>query len=226
MKPVISVLSQIAYNFRRELKIILHDPGAILILMIALFIYPLIYSFAYKNEVLRESDIAIVDLDNTATSRAYCRMSDATEQLRLACKVNSLAEAQELFYKGEVKGIILIPAGFEKNLLHNKQSQVVVYADAGYVLIYKQVYSGALYAASTLSGGVEVKRLLAEGNGFSQAMEKQAPVRVLNYQLFNPSGGYGSFVMPGMILIIMQQTLLIGIGMVGGSLRERKKYKA
>jgi len=226
MKKIISALSQISYNCIRELKIILHDPGAILILILALLIYPIVYSFAYKNEVLKESDIAIVDLDNTPTSRTFCRMADATEQIHVAYKALSLADAQEMFYEGKVKGIILIPAEFEKNLLQSKQSQVVTYADAGYVLIYKQIYSGAIYAANTLGGGVEVKRFVANGVYFSQALEKQSPVNVQTIQLFNPSAGYGSFVMPAIILIIMQQTLLIGIGMVGGTFKERKKYKA
>jgi ABC-2 type transport system permease protein len=42
------------------------------------------------------------------------------------------------------------------------------------------------------------------------------------YSLYNPSGSYGSYVMPGMILIILQQTLLIGIGMIGGAGKERR----
>jgi len=226
MKSIANFFAQILYNCTRELQIIIKDPGAVLILLLALLIYPIVYSFAYKNEVLKESDIAIVDLDNTATSRMYARMAGATEQLNIAYKTPSLVEARELFYQRKVKGIILIPADFEKNLLHSKQSQVIAYTDAGYILVYKQIYSGAMYAARTLGGGVEVKRLIAEGNNFSQAVTKQSPLQVKLFQLFNPSGGYGSFVMPAMILIIMQQTLLIGIGLVGGTFKEQNAYKS
>ena len=58
----------------------------------------------------------------------------------------------------------------------------------------------------------------------AQAMDLQDPIKVDVYNLYNPSGGYASFVMPGMIMIIMQQLLLVGIGMLGGTIREKKKF--
>jgi len=209
MNKIRTGLSQIVYNCNQELKAIIHDSGALLILFLALIIYPIIYSIAYKNEVLKESEIAVIDLDKSSLSRTYSRMLDATEQINVAYKVESLQEAQSLFYEGKVKGIVLIPRDFEKLVLQNKQSQVIVYADASYVLIYKQIYSGAVAATSTLSGGIEVKRLVANGNTYTQALEKQSPLDISTYQLYNPAAGYGSFIIPAIILIAMQQTLLI-----------------
>lgn len=43
--------------------------------------------------------------------------------------------------------------------------------------------------------------------------------------MFNPYLGYGTFVMPIIIMVIIQQTLLIGIGMIGGSWREFGLYR-
>jgi len=223
MNKIRTGLSQIVYNCNQELKAIIHDSGALLILFLALIIYPIIYSIAYKNEVLKESEIAVIDLDKSSLSRTYSRMLDATEQINVAYKVESLQEAQSLFYEGKVKGIVLIPRDFEKLVLQNKQSQVIVYADASYVLIYKQIYSGAVAATSTLSGGIEVKRLVANGNTYTQALEKQSPLDISTYQLYNPAAGYGSFIIPAIILIAMQQTLLIGIGLVGATFREKNK---
>jgi ABC-2 type transport system permease protein len=53
------------------------------------------------------------------------------------------------------------------------------------------------------------------------AMQQRDPMKLNVYQLYNPSGAYGSYIMPGLILIILQQTLLVGIGMVGGGKKER-----
>ena len=66
--------------------------------------------------------------------------------------------------------------------------------------------------------------MLAEGKGLSQAIDQQDPLKVSTYNLYNPAGGYSNFVMPGIILIIMQQTLLIGIGLLGGTTRERNRF--
>ncbi|MFZ4401664.1 MAG: ABC transporter permease [Bacteroidales bacterium] len=221
---IINGLESIVYFFVNELKAIFKDAGAVLIFMIALFIYPLLYSIAYEKEVVRDISVAIVDLDHSALSRQAGRMADASEQLKVSYKPQSLKEAEQLFYQGLVKGVLLIPSQFEKNILSGHQTNVVVYSDASYFLLYKQVYAGVVYSVGTLSGGIEIKRMLAEGKTFEQAFDQQDPLKVDVKNLYNPAGGYGSFVLPGIIILILQQTLLIGIGMMGGTQRERNLF--
>lgn len=205
-----------------ELKTIFSDRGAVLILFFAVFSYPLVYSIAYKNNVVRDIPVTIVDLDKTGVSRQLTRMLGATKELSVNSGVGSLQEAKQLFWDGESKGIILIPEGFEKNLSRGFQTSVSVYCDASYFLIYKETLSATIQATGTLSAGVEIKRLLAAGSSEEQAMQQRDPMPAKYYNLYNPAGSYGSSIMPGMILIILQQTLLIGIGMIGGAGKERR----
>ena len=221
---IIKNLELIVYFFKNELKSIFTDAGAVLLFMVALVIYPLLYSVAYQKEVIREIPVAIVDLDHTALSRQAARMADASEQLKVVFKAVSLKDAENLFYEGKVKGVILIPDHFEKDVLSGKQSNMVVYSDASYFLLYKQVYAGAVYSVGTLSGGIEIKRMLAEGKSVKQAFDQQEPLKVQSRYLYNPSGGYGSFVLPGIVILILQQTMLIGIGMLGGTSREKNMF--
>jgi len=174
--------------------------------------------------VVRELPIAVVDLDHSSLSRQYSRMVDASEQVTVSYKPGSVKEAEQLFFDGKVKGVILIPNNFEKDIYSSKQTNVTVYSDASFFLLYKQVYTGASFANGTFAAGVEVKRMLAEGKPIAQALDQQEPVKVDVYSLYNPSSGYASFVMPGVILVVMQQTLLIGIGVLGGTIREKKVF--
>jgi ABC-2 type transport system permease protein len=162
-------------------------------------------------------------MDHSQSSRQYSRMADATEQIQVISKPGSLKEAEGLFYNNEINGIILIPSNFEKNLLNGKQTNITVYCDASYFMLYKQLYSSSAYTVGTFNAGVEIKRLLSENKSLEQAKDLQEPLKVSTYNLYNAAGGYGSFVMPGIILIIIQQTLLVGIGMIGGTTREKKK---
>jgi len=205
-----------------ELKTIFSDSGAMLILFFAVFSYPLVYSIAYKNNVVRDIPVTIVDLDKTSVSRQMTRMFGATKELSVSQEVGSLQEAKQLFWDGNSKGIILIPEGFEKNLSRGFQTSVSVYCDASYFLIYKETLGGVIQAAGTLSAGVEIKRLMAAGSSGEQAMQQRDPMPAKFFSLYNPAGSYGSSIMPGMILIILQQTLLIGIGMIGGAGKERR----
>ncbi len=210
--------------FKGEIKLILHDWGAILILILAMYIYPVIYSIGYINETIKEISVAIVDLDNTATSRLLIQKFNATEQLSITYKSTSLKEAQQLFDANKIHGIIVIPKYFEKDVFRNQSTSISVYSDASYFLLYKQVYSGVMYASGYFNASVEIKRLLAEGTESRKALMMQDPLKVEIFSLYNPSGGYGTFVMPGIMLIILQQTMLIGIGLIGGTLRRRDRY--
>lgn len=206
--------------YRDELRNIRHDGGALLILVGAMLIYPLAYSIAYKNEVVRELKTTIVDLDRSPASRQLARMLDATEQISITHEANSMDEARKNFFNGTSDGIIVIPADFEKNILSGKQTNVAVFADGSYFLIYRQMISGSVSAVGTFSAGVEVKKLMLEGKSYEQAMQMRDPLQADMHFWFNPDSGYGSFVMPGIIIVILQQTLLIGIGLVGGTAKE------
>jgi ABC-2 type transport system permease protein len=218
----VNVGFRITYKaFKNELKEIINDKGALLILFFAVIAYPIVYSIGYKNNVLREIPIAVIDLDHTQSSRTLTRMIDQTQQVKVYTKANSLTEAERLFWEGNINGIILIESEFEKKLFKGEQSNIDVYCDAGYFLIYKETLNAALKSSGTFSAGVEIKRNLASGSSFEQAIEQQHPLDLKFTNLYNPSGAYGSFVMPGIIILIIQQTLLIGIGMIGGAGREK-----
>jgi len=209
--------------YREELRNIRRDTGALLILVGAMLIYPLAYSIAYKNEVVRELKTTIVDFDHTSTSRQLIRMLNGTGQISINREANSLDEAQKDFYEGNSGGIVVIPENFEKDILSGKQSNVAVFADGSYFLIYRQLISGSVSAVGTFSAGVEIKKLMFEGKPYEQAIQMRDPLKADIHFWFNPSSGYGSFVMPGIIIVILQQTLLIGIGMVGGTAKEDKR---
>lgn len=207
-------------TFQREFTAIIKDPGALLILFLALIIYPIIYGIAYKNEVLRDLKVAVVDLDRTATSRTLSRMIDATADLHVASRPASMAEAEALFYSGEVHGVFLIPKGLEKAMMKGGQSVLSVYCDAGYFLMYKQTLSAAMKSSGTFGAGVEIKRYMARGKTVDEAMAMRDPVSIKTVTLYNPQGGYNTFVLPGLLIVLLQQTLLIGIGLLGGTERE------
>jgi ABC-2 type transport system permease protein len=209
--------------YRDEIRNIRRDSGALLILVGALLIYPLAYSIAYKNEVIRELKTTLVDLDHTTTSRQLARMLNETEQISVNHQANSLDEARKAFFEGNADGIIVIPENFEKDILSGKQTNVAVFADGSYFLIYRQIISGSVSAVGTFSAGVEIKRLMLGGKSYEQAVQMRDPLQTDMHFWFNPDSGYGTFVMPGIIIVIIQQTLLIGIGMVGGTAKEEKR---
>ncbi|MDD3108789.1 MAG: ABC transporter permease, partial [Alistipes sp.] len=83
---------------RHEYHYIFHDGGVVLIVIGAIFIYATAYAFAYKNEVLHDIPVAVIDHDQSNSSRQLIRSFDANPNLAIAYQPTSLEEAKQLFY--------------------------------------------------------------------------------------------------------------------------------
>ncbi len=212
-------------SFIDEFRLIRKDFGALLILVIAAIIYPIIYSFVYYPGTLTNVPIAVVDLDQTSLSRKAKQILDASPQLNVTNVCSSMEEAKQLFWDEDVNGIIYIPNGFEKSIYNGTPEKIGVYCDGSYFLIYKETLIGALKSIKTLSGGVEIRKLTVKGVNSPDTFIRQTPIHMEMSQLFNPNSSYTTYVIVGLILVIIQQTLIIGIGLVAGSRREERKKK-
>ncbi len=206
-----------AAEFRR----IASDPGALLILVGAVVLYAFFYPLPYVPEVLKEVPTVVVDLDGTSLSRRLARMADAHELIRVVGRSPDLVDAENAVRRGTAGGILEIPAGFERSVLRGDSATVGLYADAGYFLVYRQVTTGLLEVTRTLSAGIEIRRLEASGMPSAQALVARDPLPVVDRPLFNPAEGYASYIVPSILVLILQQTLLIGIGLLAGTAREQ-----
>jgi ABC-2 type transport system permease protein len=211
----------LALAFRDELRTLRRDPGALLVLVGAIVLYSFFYPLPYLHEVLKEVPVAVVDLDHGALARRLEQIVDAHELLRVAARPASLAEAEQLVARGECAGILAIPPEFERDVRRGRQAEVAVYADASYFLAYRQALTGLVESTGTLSAGVELLRLRASGLGDRQARVARDPLPLVTRSLFNPTEGYATYVVPSVMLLILQQTLLVGVGMLGGTAREQ-----
>ena len=210
---------------RSEYRNIFHDAGVLLIGVGAIFIYSMAYSLAYKNEVLRDIPVAVVDNSHTPSSRQLIRAFDATPNIDVAYKPTSLEEAKKLFFERKVYGVIVIPSDYEKKLMRTEKVNIAIYADASYFLMYRQVFFDFAGSIGQSNYHVEWLRFVSKGASTKQAEALSSPVVTSVHNLYNPYLGYATFIMPAILLVIIQQTLLIGIGMVGGTWREKKLYR-
>ena len=205
---------------RAEAVRVVHDPGALLVLVGAIVLYSFFYPIPYLPQVLRDVPVAVVDQDKTELSRQLVRMADAHSLVRVAERAATLAEAEGLVLEGRVGGVLVVPAGFESDVKMGRKARIGVFADASTFLVYRQVATGFVEAVGTLSAGIDIRRLEARGRSEAAARALRDPVPLLVRPLFNPTEGYASYVVPAVLVLILQQTLLIGIGLLGGTAAE------
>lgn len=214
-------MRQLLHIICDEFRYIFCDAGVLLILVFAPLIYATIYSLTYGSQVLRNIPIGVIDNDRTPTSRKLINIIGMGANAYVAYEPTDMQEAEELFFDRKIYGIAYIPKGYERDLIGGNQADVAIYLDASYMLMYRQVFQEMVAGITTTGAMVEFQRMIAKGVQTPQAEAIVQPVKQVSRTLFNPYLGYGTFVMPPVIILILQQTLLIGIGMIGGTLRER-----
>ena len=126
-----------------------------------------------------------------------------------------LASAEREVYAQRVSGILVIPQYFERELLHGRSSPVALYADASYFLIYQRVAGAVTAVARTVGAETETARLVAIGGDPAIAFAASDAMPLTAVPLFNPGGGYATYVLPAAFVLILQQTLLMGVGLLG-----------
>ena len=214
-------LTDVLYVWREEMKQVIRDEGVLMFLIVVPLGYPLLYSWIYNNETLHETPVVIVDQSHSALSRQFINDCDATPDVDVKYYAADLDEARSLVSRQIVKGIYLIPSDFATRINRGEQATVSVYCDMSLMLAYKAVYQTAMIEAGRLSAGLKIKKA---GNytGHEDAITAQ-PLIAHDVAMFNPSGGYGSCVLPAVLMILLQQALALGIGMSAGTARERHR---
>lgn len=207
--------------FKNEYKTIFTDGGTILVMVIAAMMYALFYSLPFGNQILRDVPIAIVDMDNSSLSREFVRDLNSSEFVNVVSKPMDIQEAQEEFFQNKIRAYILIPKDFEKNIFRGKPTSIAAFEDSSYLLVYKQVTTGTLTTAGYLGAKLEIGTFMKKGLSKQQAMRIKQPFDFVQIPLFNPAGGYENYIYPLVLVLILQQTMLVGVGILGGTHREK-----
>ena len=219
---IYSWLLDAAYVWRFEMKQVIRDEGVLLFCLVVPLAYPPIYSWIYNNETVREVPVVVVDLSHSQESRKFIRMCDASPDVHVTSYAVDLDDARSLVSRQVVKGIYLIPADFGTNLNRMQQGTVSVYCDMALMLTYKAIYQTAMAVASEM--GAEIQTKLAGNYTNREDLITTSPLEVKDVPMFNPQGGYGTSVLPAVLMLIIQQTLALGIGLAAGTARERNRY--
>lgn len=206
---------------RLEFRNMVSDSGAMLLLVFAMTIYTLIYSIAYGAEVVEDVAIGVVDDDMTPSSRNLINGLKAGPNTVVDYEPSTMSEAKHLFYDNEIDGIVYIPQGYERDLMAGLQANVALVLDGSHMLLYRQVLQQAASDILTLGADVEVERLMASGVDVAEIASIVEPVALQTHLLYNRNLGYGSFVMPSILMVIIQQTIVIGLGLMAARRREQ-----
>ena len=209
--------------WRDEMRQIFKDEGVIIFFFVVPLIYPLLYSWIYNNEVVREVPVVVVDNSHSQLSRKFIRMCNASPDVKVVAYVDDMDEGKMLIGRNVARALYYIPSDFQTRIYRMEQATISVYCDMSLVLCYKAAYQTALMVSQEMNSEIQIQ--LAGKYTKREEQIQAKPLEADGQALFSPAGGYGSFVLPAVLMLIVQQTLVLGIGLSAGTARENNRYR-
>jgi ABC-2 type transport system permease protein len=203
--------------FKAEWRRVLGTRSAFSVLFLAPLVYGIYYPQPYLNQILRKLPIAVVDNDLSDLSRQMVETLDASGALSVAVRARTLAEARTAINRGTAFAAVEIPPDTERDVLKGITAHIPIYADATYLFMFRSTASGVATAVGALTSELVSRGARSDGSLVKAKLASSSPADVLLQPIFNPVGGYASYVVPAAFVLILQQTLLIGAAMLTGT---------
>jgi ABC-2 type transport system permease protein len=200
--------------FAAEWRRVLAARGAFILLVLAPIVYGFYYPQPYLNQILRKIPIAVVDADQSELSRRIVQTLDASGAVNVAFRADTLADARAILDRGDAFAVVGIPPGTERDVLKGITVHIPIYADATYMFIFRTSGSGIAVAINTLSAELAAGGARTDGSLVKATLASASPADILLQPIFNPVGGYASYIVPAAFVLILQQMLLIGASLL------------
>lgn len=158
----------------------------------------ILFGFAINNDP-KGLPAALVTTSNDHYTRAMVTALEMTGYYRFDHHTQSAAQAEELIARGDVAFVVTIPSDFSRRLQRGDSPQLLVEADA----TDPSVASGAISTLQTVAG-----QALAREQGQS-AHAAPGQVEIVVHRRYNPEGVSQYNIVPGLLGVILQMTMVM-----------------
>lgn len=220
LKSIGRWFADMARVFVREWQIVIHDQGVMVFFVLLPLMYPIVYTLIYNPEVLRKVPVVIVDQDRTAESRKLVRDASAAPIFEVYQYAADIPEAKKLVAQRDAFAILYIPDNYGKNIGRIETSHATFYMEMSLLLRYRDFFAALADVQIKDISDITAGRASILGADMASL---SMPVASSANLLGDPEQGFASFVMPGIFILILQQSMVLGIAMLGGTSRERRR---
>ncbi|CUW44908.1 ABC transporter, permease protein [Brucella vulpis] len=161
----------------------------------------LLFGFAINNDP-KSLPSALVALSNDHYTRAMISALETTNYYRFDHVVHSAVEADALLANGSVSFVVTIPSDFARRVDAGDRPQLLIEADA----TDPSVASGAI---STLSTVASQALLREQGRQAEAENASRSQLEVVVHRRYNPEGISQYNIVPGLLGVILQMTMVM-----------------
>ena len=183
---------------RKEINHIIRDRTTLILVLVTPT--ALLFLMAYALTVdIKHVPIAVLDYDQTPTSRAFVEQVTQGNDLDLYAQVNSLDEVNRLLVRGEVKAALVIGAAFERDLLTLRGMNLQVVIDG------TEPKTGG-FAVERIGGQAEAfagELLAGQLQSLGITLSSLQPITLSVRAMYNPGLKSRVDMVPGLISMVL-----------------------
>lgn len=214
-------MSAFQAGLRRELTHLRHDKGD---LFLTLGMMPVLFALIWWIFSAGQPSglpVAIVDEDNTSTSRQISRLIEATPGVDLERQYINVSSALDAIRTRDVFAVLVIPKGLERDVLGGKPGQLVLQLNSQYSTYSSTIQRNVTGAVLTAGVGIGIERLKMGGAFQDAAIGVAMPVSVNALPLFNEGPDYEVFLGATLIAALFHiLAIIMSVTAVGRELRD------
>ena len=197
---------------KEEALLVFEDKSILLTCLVAPLFYAFFVGSIYKNKEVMEIPLIVVDQDHSTLSQKLSAALDAHPKIWLKHKLSNMKKAEDLFYQLDGQGILMIPKGFERGVLDMETNALPLFLNNTKFLTSNELNKAVQQIGIGLSVGVKTKFFMAKGEKDQAAFQKSMPILPAVVSVYNVTNNYGDYLLPILMILIIQQTLIIGFG--------------
>ena len=213
MKDIVRNTFEVA---KRECCILLKNP----IYWFCMVVFPVLVAVFFTSMMddgqPLEMPVGVVDLDNSATSRALTRRLDAFQTSKIVAHYPSVAEARQAMQRGEIYGFLYMPKGMTDKLLSSRRPKISFYYSMTSVTAGALVFRDLKTVATLGSAAVGQATLRAKGMTDEQTQTFLQPIKIDLHQISNPWTDYNVYLstmlVPGVMMLFIFLVTAYSIG--------------
>ncbi len=199
---------------RVEFKRIFSNDVLLAIFFGAPILYGFLFGYVYQQAKVVDLPIVIIDQDRSPTSDKIIDAFGDNEGLLVSDVRYSAGDIIAEMPTKQYAAVITLPSNFEADVFQKRHPEIRVDLNMANILNANTASVNIQSVLMTLNAGMEIEALKKQGMHPAQAYSSYESFKINFNKLYNSTGNYVTFMLPGLLGGIMQQIIFLAMALV------------
>lgn len=198
---------------KREFRLFFNNKVLRLLFIGAPILYGVLIGAVYQKGKITDLPIIVVDQDNSPMSAKFIDMLEENESISVVDVLPSMFGVKDRAIEKEATVIVDIPKNFAADIQQNRLPEISLFVDASNTLTSNTALMAVNVVAMTMKAGIQIESQMKKGVPEYVATQNFEPFKTTIIKQSIRSGNYLYFMLPGVLLTVFQQVLLLGLAL-------------